>query len=89
VYSMTGMKFVKSTKKSYSFVSIDIPCKYITKKFMNLIHNITLKYPDRRIVLNIIGDEKECAHDQIINSFENFVIIKKKQIESNNIYVLK
>lgn len=89
VYSMTGMKFVKSTKKSYSFVSIDIPCKYITKKFMNLIHNITFKYLDRRIVLNIIGDEKECAHDQIINSFENFVIIKKKQIESNNIYVLK
>ena len=89
VYSMTGMKFVKSTKKSYSFVSIDIPCKYITKKFMNLIHNITFKYLDRRIVLNIIGDEKECAHDQIINSFGNFVIIKKKQIESNNIYVLK
>jgi hypothetical protein len=89
VYSMTGMKFVKSTKRSYSFVCIDIPCKYITKKFMNLIHNITFKYSDRRIVLNIIGDEKECAHDQIINSFENFVIIKKKQIESNNIYVLK
>jgi hypothetical protein len=31
----------------------------------------------------IIGDEKECTHDQIINSFENFVIIKKKQIELN------
>jgi hypothetical protein len=89
VYSMTGMKFVKSTKKYYSFVSIDIPCKYITKKFMNLIHNITFKYSDRRIILNIIGDEKECMHDQIINSFEKFIIIKKKQIESNNIYILK
>ena len=89
VYSMTGMEFVKSTNKSYSFVCIDIPCKYITKKFMNLIHNITFKYSDRRIVLNIIGDDKECMHDQIINSFEKFVVIKKKQIESNNIYVLK
>lgn len=89
VYSMTGMKFIKSTKESYSFVSIDIPCKYITKKFMNIIHKITSNFPDRRIVLNIIGDEKECKHSQIINSFGNFIIIAKKKIESNNIYVLK
>ena len=86
VYSSSGMDFVKITKKSYSFVSIDIPCKYITKKFMNLIDIITSKFKDRIIVLNIIGEE--CNHKKLENTFSNFKFISKKKIDLNYIYLL-
>jgi hypothetical protein len=81
------MEFVSNTKKSYSFVSIDIPCKYITKKFINLINLITLKYSDRRILINIIGEE--CNHEKLENIFSVFKLIAKKKIYSNYIYVLE
>ena len=86
VYSSSGMDFVKTTKKSYSFVSIDIPCKYITKKFMNLIDIITSKFKDRIIVLNIIGEE--CNINSIKKSISHFKNITFKKISSNIICIL-
>lgn len=89
VYPIGGFQFIKSIEKSrsYSFVSIDIPCKFITKQFMNKIDLITQKYSDRKIVLNIIGDD--CVNSKLSNSFENFKLVQKKKIESNLIYVLE
>jgi spermidine synthase len=85
VYSMDGIKFIKSTKHTYSLVFIDIPCSFITKKFMSLINKITAPNSDRIIQINIIGDG-DCKKINE-NLFSNFNI-KKKQIDSNLIYIL-
>jgi hypothetical protein len=85
VYCMSGYQFVKSTKRSYSSVFIDIPCEFITNRFISLIDKITSPYPDRLIQINVIG-KNEC---QKINEklFSNFNV-KKKQVHYNLIYVL-
>jgi hypothetical protein len=85
VYCMGGYKFVKTTKRTYSTVFIDIPCAFITKRFMGLIDKITKPYPDRIIKINVIG-ENDCKKINE-NLFSNFTI-KSKQIQSNLIYVL-
>jgi hypothetical protein len=91
VYCMDGYQFIKSTKQTYSTVFIDIPCPFITEKFMKLIDKITKPYPDRIIHLNLIGGNecKKIDKNKKINEklFSNFTV-KKKQIDDNLIYVL-
>ncbi len=87
VYCMSGNKFVKSiqNKRKYSVVFIDIPCSFITKQFINLIDKITSECTERIIQINIIGDG-DCKKINE-NLFSNFVV-RKKQIQSNLIYLL-
>ena len=88
VYCSTGMNFLKTipTSKSYSYVAIDIPCKFISNKFMDLIHNITSKYTDRIIVLNLIGND--CEKLDLSQVFSKFKIISYKKILFNKIFVI-
>lgn len=87
VYCMSGNKFVKSVlnKRNYSAVFIDIPCSFITKQFINLIDKITEGVEDRIIQINVIGGGACKKINE--NLFSNFVV-KKKQIQSNLIYLL-
>lgn len=87
VYNLSGMDFVQMTKKTYSFVSIDIPCKYITKKFIDFINSITSISLNRKILINIIGEE--CNHTKLESIFSVFKLISKKKIEANYIYLLE
>ena len=84
VYSTGGYQFVKSTKRTYSSVFIDIPCSFITKKFISIINKITSPYPDRIIKINVIGNNCKKINE---NLFSNFTV-RKKLIQSNLIYVL-
>jgi hypothetical protein len=85
VYNTSANEFVLTNKIKYSLVLIDIPCKYVTYKLLNLIDKITIK--PRCIQLNLIGDEyKKINIDKLLSKFK---IISYKLVEENNIYIIE
>jgi hypothetical protein len=88
VYCMGGFKFLKlvQNKHSYSSVFIDIPCSFITKRFIDIIDKITSGLQDRIIQINVIGED-DCKKINE-NLFSNFRV-RKKIIQSNLIYILE
>lgn len=84
VYSLAAEEFIEKTKIKYNYIMIDIPCQFITIKFMQYIYNISIL--NTIIHVNLIGDD--CDKINITTLFTNFTILKFNKIHENNLYIL-
>lgn len=85
IYNYSALDFVKKINRKYHYIYIDIPCKFVTKKLLNLITNLLKKC--YMIQINYIDYcEKKKDTSQL---FKNFANIHEYKIDDNLIYTIR
>jgi len=83
VYEKCAHEYIMETSKKYDTIIIDIPCKFITNKFVSRIKKVLKN--SGKVYINLIGKDSNKITKKMFEDFNNIIQTK---LDNNNLFIL-